>query len=579
MIKNKRFILTDSDCIDASGDGWTLKRVGDLKLMVEGEIYERDSLFIWYDGWIVPRNECYSLYRGLKPEEIIHHIVTLGEVDFHKHIKGSFTLVVVYNGCLTIITDFHGISKVYYRAESRSIEYSNDYSLLLYDKSTMEDLFPFILALFQHPVGGILPHAGIRFIDVPSYIRVNQSTVSRVAYWSPATSINRDAKSISVSHLVAEFQSVVQNTCDYLELTECAITLTGGRDTRSVLSALLNTNLVLRPFTFGNPSGKDVLVSRSVSDALNLNFTNPNINPLSAEHYDVWVSKLMHFKNPFISLHRTHRLQAFSEMRDKYNSIQFLFMGCMGGDYSKGISFNDYIVTTFLRLYYIDRLPLAECIRQVLTMHKMNYTDEIVKRIEAFIDEIVWLEKDWSKSAEMKLAFYFVGSTHDVQDMMLARYCGFNVFSPFMDIDFIEKQFQSDYNLFHAARNSINPMKRLRGGELQAQIICSLSEELGRLPLANDYKPKDILGNRWVYTIKRIHRQIIKRPNFPTFSYGSWFVSWVRMKVEGLGLINFVDNASNQHPEHEGYWHKITNVIWLELFKRELDVRNSEKRV
>jgi len=572
----KSFILTDKEQILDSTLGWSFRSIGNLKLMVQGDFFERESTLIWYDGWILPRNRYFGKYRNYKVEEIIHELICNGVKDFHNYIKGNFTLVVLHDSSLTIMTDFHGLSKVYYRVGSNHLEYSNDYALIVDENDRLEDLFPFVLALFQHPVGGIMPHSGIRFIDKPTYVMINDLKVSSICYWMPE-SIIESPNTVLIDELVNEFQIVVQNTCEFRQLRECALTLTGGRDTRSVLSALQHTKVSLRPFTFGDPRGKDVLVAQQLSTSLNLNFTNPNINPLSPENYDIWVNNLMRFCNPFISLHRAHRLQAFSEMRSKFPDIDFLFMGCMGGDYSKGISFNDYIVTKFLRFYYIDKMPLEDCIKNVLVSHDLDYSKDILDRLCSFINGIEWIEKEWSKSAEMKLAFYFVGTLHDVQDMMLARYCGFHVFSPFMDIDFIEMQFKSEFCLYHSERNSVNPLNRLRGGELQARIICGLSKELCSLPLANDYIPRDILGNRILYLFKRTYKHFVKKPNLPTFSYGAWFVSWVRMKESLLGMNNFVENEVSNFPKHEGFWHKITNRIWIKLLKREIDVRNSKK--
>jgi hypothetical protein len=554
-----------------------VRELAGFRMAFEGEVFSRGSTSVWYDGWFIPRFNCFDKFSAFKPHEIIFSLVDSGVTDFHDYIKGNFTLVVIRDFDVTIMTDFHSLSKVYYRLNSEVKEYSNSYQSLITSSDHEDRLYPAVLALFQHPVAGRLPHENLRFVESPSYIVFSKQDITSRCYWRPPDDSLTASESVSTRSLVNAFSKVVHDVSQYLGHKECVLTLTGGRDTRSVLAALMKNGVEARTFTFGFPSGKDVIVSNALADNLGLKFLNPRIDPLSAENYNDWVSKLISYADPFIHIHRAHRLQAYKEVAEKFPEIGFMWMGCMGGDYSKGVSFNDYIVSSFLRLYYSGVISVEDCIRRVLIEHDFILVEEEVQALVKLVSEIDWLEDKWSKSAEMKLAYHFVGSLHDVQDMLLAKYCGYEVYSPFMDIDFLELQLKSEFNLFHAMRNTRNPLMRLKGGELQAHIICSLWPQLGNLPLANDYKPKDILGNRVIYFVKRLYRQMMKKPNLPTFSYGTWFVDWVKNKCLVLGREDFTVNSDSSFSSKEGSWHWITNKIWMDLFKREIDVRNSEK--
>lgn len=541
-------------------------------LYFQGDLMVFGSIKIWWNGWIVPRSQYFEQYSAYNPGQLIAELISNGIRDWNTYIKGNFTLVVIEDHLLTIMTDPHGLSKVYYRVQGSEIEYSNQYSSLVKENEEENPLYPALIALFQHPVGGWMPHNFLRFIENPSfiYIRGNEGEVREYPLFFSKKGIGE----VGISDLVAHFDLVVRQVKEYLNIDDALVTLTGGRDTRSVLAALLKNEIKVSAFTFGFPDGKDVKVSRDICSRLNIKFSNPYLQPLTSKTYEEWVVKLMSFKDPFVHLHRAHRLQAFSDMKGENPQSSFLFLGCMGGDYSKGIAFNDYIVTKFIRLYYSDTKNLKHWVTQILEEHQMSLESFQIEELIILIKELSFLEDSWTKSAEFKLAYHFVGTLHDVQDLLLARYCGFESYSPFMDIDFIEAQLQSDFNLYKEQRNSRSPFKRIGGGTLQAFIICSLYPRLGEIPLANLYKPKEILGNKFIYLIRRIYLQTMKVKDTPTFAYRDWFLEFVNRYLILSNNQHLKISALEQPPEQEGAWHKYTNRIWIYLLKNQYDARD-----
>ena len=151
-----------------------------------------------------------------------------------------------------------------------------------------------------------------------------------------------------------------------------------------------------------------------------------------------------------------------------------------------------------------------------------------------------------------------------------------------MDIHFLEVLFQSPFSMFSNDRSSKNPLNKLKGGELQANLISSLYPQLADIPFGNLYSPKDLLGNRFIYLMKRLYLHFLKVKNTPTFTYDEWFHAFVRLGLSNINaeLTRFYDFHSMQkalenqnHPTQEGYWHKYTNPVLLSLYLKHYEDR------
>ena len=154
------------------------------------------------------------------------------------------------------------------------------------------------------------------------------------------------------------------------------------------------------------------------------------------------------------------------------------------------------------------------------------------------------------------------------------NYCN-NVMSPFMDLDIIETLFTSNFSMFYNNRHTKNPIKRLRGGELQCLLIKTFAPDLSNVDFSNQYSPNDVLGNRFLYIIKRIIIQLTKKESTPTFTYEEWFKHYIEKEVKSLpkDLEKLYKtekiNSSLKHEKYkkeEGYWHKYSNLIMFSKY-------------
>ncbi len=570
----KDFVITSDDLPALSGLPLELiSEVDSYKIWGSKKDFVKiENLTIYIDGYVLPRRNNFDALRIYDQYELIEKLYSDYGKDFIRFLKGSFIIILIRSDEIEICNDINSIQKFFVFNSSTSVSISNNVLLinLLY-KLELNYLYPAVQALFQHPVKGITMFKDLQYSDYATYISLKRGFKVE-KYWTPVGLFEMSKDSYSMKDLINLFR---QNICDhvqYFKPEKVSLTLTGGRDTRSVLSALLNLNIYPHAFTFGNPDGTDVTTAKNICSKLNLQFSNHYIEDIKKEYYDDLIDEINKYGNPLIHLHRAHRLDAIKKEKKELGRIDMLFVGAMGGDFIKGVGFNDYIVTRFMRLLFFDKRPRDLLIKGELDKHCVNYNAQILSEIIELIDNLEYLDNHSFKKSEFLLAHSFISALHDSQDLFVFSKYSQRVVAPFMDIDFIEALFQSKYSLLSNSRSSKNPLLKLKGGEFQANLIRELYRPLAFLPMANRYKPNDLLGNQYIYMLKRMVLKIFKSVTIPTFTYEGWYheliesyVSSVPQEIQTLYDIDklLVDLGVDNHKTTEGYWHKYSNLVMI----------------
>jgi len=530
---------------------------------------------ILIDGYVLPRMDYFDAYKQYPQHALINKLYKKHRDRFPQYIKGFFCIVIADGNNLLICNDIHSVKRCFIKEEISGYYISNSLNIL-------RECFPFeinpfapaIQATFQHFILGSSVFKGIEYSLPASLITISKE-ICQDTYWNADELANTSTEISDFSSFNSIFRRSVQDHLDYLNPKKISATLTGGRDTRSVLAALKSLNISPHCFTFGYPSGIDVSAAAKVAQATGVEHANHYIDPLDHREYNRLVTNIIHNNNPFIHIHRAHRLDAIIKEEEILGAIDMVFVGAMGGDYIMGESFNDYILTEFLRRYLTKSEDTDALIKSILDKHYVRYSDQTIEFIKDYLKTLGLKPDIFNKSIEFKLVYNLIGCTHDIQDILLFMNHSQYVVAPFMDVDILEALFRSRFSLFYNNRHTKNPFDRLKGGELQCRMIKEFTPELANVNFANQYTPNDVLGNRYKYITKRILHLLFKKQRKPTFTYDSWFCQYTNDEVEMLSpqLADFYDFdamadalSSNQHPSHEGYWHKYSNPIMLSRY-------------
>lgn len=539
------------------------------------DVYKDKNILIFIQGFVLPRHNIFNDYKKYNQYEIVKQLYINYENDFIRYLKGNFNIVLIDGDKVIICNDIHSIYRFYYSKTSQSFFISNSFkSVAHHIKPTFNEMTPAIFALFQHFVNGETMFKEIKYSVGATFLSIKDEIYIDI-YWEIASFFNGNKNQNTLSDFVTSFDSNICNYLEYFNPNKVLMTLTGGRDTRSILASLLKNKNNPIVFTFGYPQGLDVTTSKNIAEQLNLEFHNPYIIDLNSKTYNLLADEIVKFDNQFIHIHRAHRLDAIKKEKEKIGKIDLLFMGAMGGDYIKGVSFNDYIITEFVRRFIFENLEPEALIKEILAKNFIFVSDKLINDLIEFVKSLDFLNQKSFKEKELFLAYKLIGSTHDIQDINIFSNFVNNVILPFMDVDIMETLFQSNFSLLSNDRSSKNILKKLSGGELQANLILQLFPKLGKIPFANQYTAKDVLGNKYVYLLKRVYLSLFKVKKDPTFSYDAWFQDFVKNNFENIDndLLQFynveemkLEFQNGHHGLEEGDWHKFTNIINLSKY-------------
>lgn len=377
----------------------------------------------------------------------------------------------------------------------------------------------------------------------------------------------------TIKSIAEKLYCVITNKLADLTDEQISITLTGGMDSRVLLACLLKAGVKPNCLVYGNKYASDVIVVRELAEKFGLKFHNAvHKLPTKYWYYD-WVVETIKRDGGNSHLHRAHRTAAISEHAVLFNP-KILFTGHMGGEGLRGLSYNNYFASPFFESVNEGREKPLQAAQKVLYdyFHKtdtINYYDLLTK-----VMRLSWMKNDRERNKFFFL-YDLVANIHHAQDIRLYRTYIQEVIPVFMQKSYLEMLFNSPYH-FMAKPKGV--MGRLANPFVHCKLLEYLYPRLLDYPLSNGYKPRDYMKGLWYYVPKKLYRRYRqKRKHPPSFSYGSWYVNFVK---EHSGNISddiweiydkkrYMKNLYiNKHGTDEGYWHKYSNPIYFDFINK-----------
>lgn len=536
--------------------------------------YPNKDLVIVVDGYVLPRMAAFDEYRHLEPALLIFELYQKYGKDFIRHVKGIFNIVVIDGDNYYIFNDRSGIRKFFYYSHRGNMMFTNHLE-------SIADRYPLSISREHAALFGLMEH----FIDgMTLFSEVDYSTpASRVIfsgslefdhYWHYFDLIESDTREYSFGDFSFFFRDNIANYIRYFNSGDITMTLTGGNDSRTILSALLNINGKPRAFTFGNPLCYDGVVAKKIAEKMELDYSCYFASEASAEWFQRMGAEIIPLGHSLINIHRAHRLDAIQKEKQRFPGVDMLLAGFMGGDYIKGMVYNDYITAKLVRLWEFTGEDLQDLLAQLLKERYFRAAKLDLDYIFSKLAAQPYFSRTGKIRREFSYIFSVVGAQHDAQDTNIFNAYVKYVVNIFMDIDFLELLFSSPYSMKHKDNSSRNQLKRLMQPALHCHIIDTLAPALSDIEFSKHYSPKEFLGNKLIYAAKRLYRYYFYK-KFPAgFPYLTWFVPFVKQSLENPHpFINDLFDLkqakqhlnNNPHRVNEGYWHPFTNMINLDM--------------
>ena len=354
---------------------------------------------------------------------------------------------------------------------------------------------------------------------------------------------------------------------------EVSITITGGMDSRVILACLLKAGLKPNCFTYGNPNSIDVINAKNLCEALGLKFQNVCQKSPTKEWYHKWVLETIKRDQGNSHLHRAHRTAAIAEHVEEYNP-KLIFTGHMGGEGLRGLTYNNYFASPFFEWVNEEKMKPLEAAKKVLEDYfvrteKVDWDDLTNK-----VMQLPWMQHD-KQTNKFYFLYDLVGEIHHAQDIRLYKTYVPEVVPVFLQKEYLDTLFSSP---FHFLNKKPGIWGRLQNPYVHSNLIEYIYPQLLDYPLANGFSPKDYLRGLWYVVPKKAFNNMKSKKKYsPTFSYGQWYVDFVKEHSQNISpeIWEFYDKQkymyaleNNRHQANEGYWHKFSNPIYFDLVEK-----------
>lgn len=576
------FLITNIEHSPVNKNFHLAKEVGGNKIFISGEakIKEDKDLFVLVYGYVVMRGESNNLSLGI---DTLLYLYRKYGVRFTDYIKGIFTILIVENEVLHLINDHFGLSSFYFF--QKDVDYCFSDSIKAIDNLEC----PFELDTESLAINSLLHRVDpgytifkeVRKALPASHISITKNGITEEQYWNHENlllSLNQKDSSFSFTYFADLFRKNFNNFQSQLKPVSHSITLTGGKDSRTGLAALKANNIRPFGFTYGNPLSRDAVYAKRLAESLKIPhyiFSPPD----NEEYFQNISDEILGYGHPDISLHRAHRLYAFKKMSEVLEDSSAYYAGYMAGEFLMGIYYDDLIFTNFLTGFWDSsiRMPMEP------TFNNYFLRKDVIDKVK--VAERLSYLSTFNPSLNLKERQFYgmfeIGIAHHSQDIFLAqKYFNF-IYPFFIDIDFLESLFRSEYSFFYTDNKAVNLLNRYKLFEFNLNIQHILFPEMDHIPFGKrgSYNTKEFLNGKLYWTIAKTLRYLVQRQKYPvTYSYGQPFISFL------IKLLNEL-NADKNHALHtffdvslalsalkemngdfgEGAMRKFSNIVHLYL--------------
>jgi asparagine synthetase B (glutamine-hydrolysing) len=483
-------------------------------------------------GYIQPRYNETSSFTELKQLDLLSSLHLKYQEDFIHHIKGVFTIIINTNNLTSIFTDHFGFSNLYIYQKNKEFAISD--SLEAFKELNIE-LVPDEMGLIAKTLIHRVPTGRTLFkyitkTKLASHITIENNTLTIREYWSPSQLLipkNKIDYSLDFDYFAHLIKSNFKNFLEYHKPQINTITLTGGKDSRTGLAALKANNADVMGFTYGNPNSRDAVYAQKLADKLNLShhIFNPDQSDAFFEEY---FNAIIKTGNSDISLHRAHRLFAFDKMISSIKGSTAYYAGYMAGEFLMGIYYDNLIFSKYLTHFWESEEFLEE--KDILSkfFHKTNSLSK--EQIRDYFSEYKCFDKSLSKEERQFWGLFEIGIPHHGQDVFLSSHYFDFVYPFFVDIDFLEKLFQSKYSFFFTDNKTKNLISRYKLFEFNLNIQHILFNEMDEVHFGKrgSYNTKEFLKGKYYWTAIKTIRYFFQRHKYPvTYSYGQEYRAFI----------------------------------------------------
>lgn len=548
----------------------------------EKTLHQTKKFQIFIDGYILARNGIFDKYKNYNQYELVLMLYDEYGDNFVHKIKGIFCIIIVKEDLVQIYTDQFGLYKVFIYRDNHDFIISNNLnSIEKYGINLIPDEVSIcIKGLFKKNIGSYTSFKNITQTQAASKIVISD-TVRICQYWDYSVLIRSQVDlKIDYNEFVDLILSNFGNLIEFLKPQKHSITLTGGKDSRTGLSTLLNLGIKPEGFTYGNSKSRDAIYAGKLSAKAGID--HYIFAPITSHDWFLsTTNQIINTGNPEISLHRAHRFFAFEQMRRITGDNTIYYAGYLAGEFLMGLYYDDLIFPKFLTNFWDSGSISSNEIQTLLSNNYIKDTSVDINQLTDRINKLSCFDAKLSKQEQQFYGLFEMGVPHHGQDIFLAGLFFEYVYPFFLDIDFLELLFRSRFSFLYQNNKSKNILTRYELYKFNLNIQHIIYPELDVVPFGKrgSYNTKEFLRGRIYWSLVKSARYFLQFQKYPpSFSYDQSFRNFLlnilsQLQHDKANVLNHyfdTDKAIKDLHEikgknHESELHRFSNIVQLYL--------------
>ncbi|KKM92294.1 hypothetical protein LCGC14_1219820, partial [marine sediment metagenome] len=463
--------------------------------------------FLALDSEWVKSEDIYGWYINDKTNEL----------QFVNDLEGVYSIIILdreLDVCY-IITDRYGVYTLFYYRKNGSFIISDKIDSILKFMRRIEidkkSILEYLTFGYMNRIGNKTHIKGINEFEGANIYTINNGNISYENYWK-YPNLNMEVSNVS---FLKEFNSHIQTGFNLEK--EKILTFTGGLDTRTILSSIIDKADDLHCYTYGVKKSGDIKIAEKITKQFNIKQDSMILDKDFIMDIPEKIKNNINMFNGLTPMAFQLHWYEFCE-RNKDNG-KLLFLGISGDE--------------FWRCHHADADKIKNClnINDVISFILGDYMIQKNKTLNVFKG----LEEDDIKNILRSSIKNVFGSWMDDY---------FSSFDPSMVVDFFNlkyhyanwvsnlvKFYGRYFKIFLGLVNK-NLLSSLRyfdlndrvSGSLQKYIIEKNSPELAKIPYChyrfNEHKSVKMFIKKIIYNVKFLANRVFHRLfNFNLFKY------------------------------------------------------------
>lgn len=276
------------------------------------------------------------------------------------------------------------------------------------------------------------------------------------------------------------------------------------------------------------------------------------------------------------SIHRVHRLIAV-EREKQY--ADYMFLGSLGGEFVKGVSEDDYIIPSIVYQNWNSEGISQNILREYFKAKHLIFNNDVINEALKHINSEPFMRGDLI-SRKFNSLSYITAHLHDAQDINLYRSAMKEVYTPFLDIEYLEALFSSSFSFNNKEKMKSRLLGKIQNPVYSSEFLKVTYPPLLRFRYSGEHKPSEVLVNKYFAGFIKTIRSKITAKYPPNFPLGNWMKDFVKQNLTACYDFNILkdtynldqlmkDLVTSEHSPVESYWLKYTNPIMMRFIIEE----------